>query len=70
MAVYDKLGNAWIIQADGNGVLHMISGVHGNEISSLQLDGKIQASPAVYGDMLVIGTCSKNNAWMYGIKLN
>ncbi len=70
VAVYDKLGNAWIIQADGNGVLHMISGVHGNEISSLQLDGKIQASPAVYGNMLVIGTCSKNNAWMYGIKLN
>ena len=35
----------------------------------LDLKGEIQASPAVYKDMLVIGTCSKDNAYMYGIRI-
>ena len=33
------------------------------------MGGEIQGSPAVYRDILVIGTCSKDNAFMYGIKL-
>lgn len=69
VAVYNKLGNAWVIQADESGVLHMLDGVTGTELSSLDLGGKIQASPAVYRDMLVIGTCSKNNPCMYGIRI-
>lgn len=30
---------------------------------------EIQGSPAVYKDMLVIGTCSKDNAYMYGVRI-
>lgn len=69
VAVYNALGNAWIIQADEDGTLHLLDGVTGSEISTLSLDGKIQASPAVYRDILVIGTCSKGNAYMYAIRL-
>ena len=35
----------------------------------LSLGGEIQGSPAVYKDMLVIGTCSKDNAYMYGVRI-
>ena len=70
VAVYNQQGNAWIIQADESGILHMYDGVSGIEISTLDLGGKIQASPAVYNDILVIGTCSKGNARMYGIRLH
>lgn len=70
VAVYDQQGKAWIIQGDESGILHMYNGTDGTEISSLDLGGKIQASPAVYNDILVIGTCSKGNARMYGIKLH
>ena len=37
--------------------------------AGLKLDGKIEASPAVYKDTLVIGTCSRDGAFMYGIKI-
>ena len=36
---------------------------------ALELGGKIQGSPAVYKDTLVIGTCDKDNSFMYGIKI-
>ena len=36
----------------------------------LALEGTIEASPAVYKDMLVIGTTGKNTSYIYGVKLN
>ncbi len=69
VAVYNKAGNAWIIQADESGVLHLLDGKTGSEISSLSLGGQITASPAVYGDILVIGTSDKKTPAMYGIQL-
>lgn len=70
VAVYDQQGNGWIIQGDESGIMHMYDALTGTEISTLDLGGKIQASPAVYNDILVIGTCSKGNARMYGIRLH
>ncbi|MBR2053573.1 MAG: PQQ-binding-like beta-propeller repeat protein, partial [Clostridia bacterium] len=68
VAVYNAAGQAWIIQADGEGTLYMLDGRTGRTLSTLQLNGKIEGSPAVYKDVLVIGTCSKD-AQMYAIKL-
>ena len=68
VAVYNTAGQAWIIQADGEGTLYMLEGRTGRILSTLQLNGKIEGSPAVYKDVLVIGTCSKD-AQMYAIKL-
>lgn len=69
VAVYNQAGEAWIIQADEGGTLHMLDGLTGTQRGTLSLGGSIQSSPAVYRDILVIGTCSKGNAYMYGIKL-
>ncbi len=69
VAVYNEAGDAWLIQADMNGTLHMLDARSGAYLSSLDLGGEIQGSPAVYKDMLVIGTCSKGNSYMYGIQL-
>lgn len=68
VAVYNSEGRAWIIQADGEGTLYMLDGRTGSTLSTLNLGGKIEGSPAVYKDVLVIGTCSKD-AQMYAIKL-
>ncbi len=70
VAVYNAAGDAWIIQAEGNGVLHMLDARTGMERTSLDLGGEIQGSPAVFRNILVIGTCSKDNSRMYGIQIN
>ena len=69
VAVYGDSGDARIIQADRAGVLHMFDARSGQHLSELDLGGEIQASPAVYKNILVIGTCSEGNARMYGIEL-
>jgi outer membrane protein assembly factor BamB len=69
VAVYNKAGKAWIVQADQKGRLYLLDGKTGDVRNMLDLGGEIQASPAVYKDMLLIGTCSKDNAYMYGIRL-
>ena len=69
VAVYNAEGAAWIIQADESGVLTMMDGRTGNVRSTLDLGGTIQGSPAVYRNYLVIGTCDKNNSYMYGISI-
>ncbi len=69
VAVYNNAGDAWLIQGDEDGTLHMLDARSGAELSTLKLDGKIEASPAVYKNMLVIGTCSKGGAYMYGIRI-
>jgi len=69
VAVYNGEGRAWIIQADQKGRLYLLDGKTGEIKNTLELGGEIQASPAVYNDMLVIGTCSKDNANMYGIRI-
>ena len=70
VAVYNDRGEAWIIQGDEGGNLTMLYGRTGEKRSSLNLAGAIQGSPAVYKSYLVVGTCSKNNANMYCVKIN
>lgn len=69
VAVYNKAGDSWIIQGDQGGILHLFDARSGELLYDLDLGGEIQGSPAVYNDILVIGTCSKGNAKMYGIQL-
>jgi len=69
VAVYNQAGKAWVIQADEDGVLYMFDGLTGRLCSKLDLQGDIQGSPAVYRNTLVIGTCSKDNSYMYGIRI-
>jgi outer membrane protein assembly factor BamB len=66
VAVYNEDGNGWILQANSQGVLTMYEGRTGREIANIELEGNIEGSPAVYGDILVVGTRDKK---IYGIKI-
>ena len=69
IAVYDKEENGWIIQCEQNGTIHLLEGLTGNVVNTMQLNGEIEASPAAYGNMMVIGTTGKNTSFVYGIEL-
>jgi len=69
VAVYNEEGRGWIIQGDQGGNLTMLDGLTGAVKSTLNLGGAIEGSPAVYKNYLVVGTCSKDNACMYGIQI-
>ena len=70
VAVYDADGKGWIIQACSNGAIYLMDGLTGSVINTLQVNGVIEGSPAVYGDMMVIGTTGKDSSYIYGIKIN
>ncbi|MBR4236770.1 MAG: PQQ-binding-like beta-propeller repeat protein [Clostridia bacterium] len=65
--VYRKDGTGVLILAGGKGELRMYNPLTGDKYSEIMLEGKIEASPAVFGDILVIGTRGKR---IYGIRLS
>ncbi len=65
VAVYDEAGNAYIIYADSIGNMFMIDG-EGNKLASIELGSNIEASPAVFNDMLVVGSRGQQ---IFGIKI-
>ena len=69
VAVYDVDGSGWIIQCEQNGTIHLVDGLTGKEISSLKLEAEIEASPAVYSNVMVIGTTGKGTSFVYGIEI-
>ena len=56
VAVYDEEGHAYIIQCDSAGDMTLIKGSTGEILDCVNLGANIEASPAVYGDMVVVGT--------------
>ena len=44
-------------------------GMTGEQTAELQIEGKIKASPAVYNDIMVIGTTGKGTEFVYGIQI-
>jgi len=69
VAVYSETGKGWIIQASGNGMLYLMDGLTGEVVNTLEVEGTIEGSPAVYGNTLVIGTTGKKTSFIYGITL-
>ncbi len=65
--VQGKDGHVYGIQGDSSGLLHLFNPNTGADYSTLQLDQNIEASPAVYGNMLVVGTYAKK---LYGIRIS
>ncbi|MBO4884825.1 MAG: PQQ-binding-like beta-propeller repeat protein [Clostridia bacterium] len=64
---YDALGNAYLFQANSNGIMRMVNAKTGELITSIEVDGSnIEGSPAVFEDMLVIGT---RGGRIHGIKI-
>ena len=69
IALYDDEGNGWILQCEQNGTVHLIEGRTGRQVSSLKLEAEIEASPAAYNNVVVIGTTGKNTTFVYGIEV-
>ncbi|MCL1854374.1 MAG: PQQ-binding-like beta-propeller repeat protein [Clostridia bacterium] len=69
VAVYDEDGGAWLIQAESNGNVHLMDARTGKIIHTLQLEGVIEASPAVYLNTIVIGTTGNDTGFIYGIRI-
>ncbi len=70
IAVYNERGDAWIVQCDEGGNVTVLSGRTGQTCSTLNLGGPIQGSPAAYKDYILVGTCGKDNANMYCLKIH
>ena len=69
VAVYNAEGEAWIVQASASGKLYLLEGRTGKLVGTLDVEGTIEASPAVYGSTLVIGTTGSKHPAIYGISL-
>ena len=76
VAIYNEDGDAWLIQAESNGKIHLMNASDGSILDTLTLTASeegaqllIDASPAVYGNLMVIGTTGKNAGGVYCIKI-
>ena len=77
VAVYNEDGDAWLIQAESNGKIHLMDATDGSILDTLTLTGgegeestlAIEGSPAVYGNLMIIGTTGKDAGGVYCIKI-
>lgn len=66
-AVYDDNGNAKIIICDAGGYIYMLDPATGETVSRINVGANVEATPAIFNDMLVVGTRGQE---VYGIRLN
>lgn len=63
---YDEDGNCYIIQCDSAGHMLLIEGDTGKILTTLTLNGNIEATPAIFKDNVVVAT---RNGTIYKIKI-
>ena len=56
IAMYQQDGKSYIVMGDDNGTLRLMDGYSGTTITTVNLGSAIQASPAAYGNKIVVGT--------------
>jgi len=56
VVIYDEKDNAYLIQCDGNGVMRMHDPRTGSIICELDLGSRVESTPAVFNNILVVGT--------------
>ena len=66
VCVYNEDGAGYIIFCTADGNMYLIDGLTGEVCDTINLGGTIEASPAVYESMVVVGTRSQR---IYGVKL-
>lgn len=66
VALYTEDGRAYIFLANASGVARLIDGSTGEVLATLDFDQTVEASPVVFGNMLVIGSREA----VYGIKVS
>jgi len=68
LALYDANGNGYILQADSSGKVMLFDGLTGTKLYTLDTESKnFEASPAAYGNMIVIGNKDKK---IFGIRVS
>jgi len=68
LALYDAAGNGYIVQADSSGKVMLLDGLTGTKHYTLDTESKnFEASPAAYGNMIVIGNKDKK---IFGIRVS
>lgn len=66
--VYGSDGAAYVLQADSKGNLFLLDGTDGTLLNTLNLtDSNFEASPAVYGNMLVLGCRGQK---IFGVRIS
>ena len=53
---YDASGRAYLFQNNANGDLKMIDALTGEKITNIDMGSNVEGSPAIFGDMMVVGT--------------
>ena len=56
VAVYTPAGKSYIVLCDSVGTMFLIEGTTGKVLTRLELGTNTEASPAVFGDTIVVGT--------------
>ena len=65
-AVYTDSGKAYVVICDSIGNLFLVNGTDGKVLSSTNLGSNVEASPAVFGNTIVVGTRGQK---IYAIKV-
>ncbi len=66
VCVYDDDGNGYIIQCNQAGNMYLLDGLTGKQLDVIDLGSNVEASPAVFNNMVVVGTRGQK---IYGIKI-
>lgn len=59
-------GKTYMILCDFLGYMHLIDPKTGKDLDKISVGGNVEASPAIYNDMAVVGTYAKK---IYGVKI-
>jgi hypothetical protein len=66
VAVYTPQGKSYVVLCDSIGNMFLIDGKTGKILTSIDLGSNIEASPAVFGDTIVVGTRGQK---IYAVKI-
>jgi len=62
VVVYDENGKGYLIQCDRGGYATLYDAATGTELNSIDLGSRIDSTPAVFNNMLVVGTRGKGGS--------
>ena len=67
MQVTGTDGTAYGIVCDSGGTMHLFDPETGKDLTTISLGKNIEASPSVYGDMIVVASYAKR---IWGIRIS
>lgn len=56
VVIYDENQKGYILQCDRGGLLKLYEGISGKELANINLGSRIESTPSVFNNMLVVGT--------------